>query len=164
MDVFGILLGLAAWLCSLVAGLLLAFAIVVMPGIRSLDDQQFLRTFQVIDRIIQNNQPMFLLIWVGSAIATIGCGVFGVFRLQGLELLLLIVAVVAYILGVQVATIRVHLPLNNGLQALAIEKLNAAELLEARRAFEPRWNRSNSIRTTIACAVSGLLILLAAAH
>ena len=60
MGVFQIAIILAAFLCSLVAGFLFAFAIVTMPGIRSLNDQEFLRAFQVMDRVIQNKQPLFI--------------------------------------------------------------------------------------------------------
>ena len=56
MGVVQIALILAAFLCSLVAGFLFAFAIVIMPGIGSLNDREFLRAFQVMDRVIQNNQ------------------------------------------------------------------------------------------------------------
>ena len=64
MGIFQIVLILAAFLCSLVAGFVFAFAFVVMPGIRSLNDREFIRAFQVMDRIIQNNQPV--LCWSGS--------------------------------------------------------------------------------------------------
>ena len=48
-----IALALATFLCSLVAGFLFAFAVVVMPGIRNLGDREFLRAFQEIDGVIQ---------------------------------------------------------------------------------------------------------------
>ena len=38
MTLFQTLLMTATFLCSLVAGFLFAFAVVIMPGIRSLDD------------------------------------------------------------------------------------------------------------------------------
>jgi uncharacterized membrane protein len=53
MDLLQIALTLATLLCSLVAGFVLAFAIVVMPGIRNLDDHDFLQAFKAIDRVIQ---------------------------------------------------------------------------------------------------------------
>lgn len=62
MDLLQIALTLATLLCSLVAGFVLAFAIVVMPGIRNLDDHDFLQAFKAIDRVIQNNQPIFSLV------------------------------------------------------------------------------------------------------
>jgi uncharacterized membrane protein len=65
MTPFQALLLLAAFLCSLVAGLLFTFAIVVMPGIAKLNDRDFVRTFQAIDGVIQNNQPAFLIRMAG---------------------------------------------------------------------------------------------------
>ena len=58
-------LSIATLFCSLVAGFLFAFVLVVMPGIQRLNDREFIRAFQVIDSIIQNNQPIFVLVWVG---------------------------------------------------------------------------------------------------
>ena len=77
MTLFQALLMLATFLCSLVAGFLFAFAVVIMPGIRSLHHGGFIRGFQVIDRVIQNNQPLFMFVWVGSALSLIAAAVFG---------------------------------------------------------------------------------------
>lgn len=52
MRAFSALLALATRLCSLVAGFLFAFALVVMPGLESLGDRPFVRAFQVVDRVI----------------------------------------------------------------------------------------------------------------
>ena len=42
-----------------------------MPGFSKLDDKEFLRAFQVTDGVIQNNQPLFMLTWVGSIISVL---------------------------------------------------------------------------------------------
>jgi len=160
MDIFQTALILSAFLCSLVAGFLFAYAIVVMPGIKNLNDREFIRAFQVTDRIIQNNHPVFMLVWVGSAIAIIVSALFGIGRLQGVDLFLLALAALAYILGVQVSTIAIHLPLNNKLQTLDVDAMNETDIKAARNEFEQRWNTSNLIRTAIASCVSVLLILL----
>ncbi len=76
-GIFQIALILATFLCSLVAGFLLAFALVVMPGINSLNDREFVRAFQVMDRVIQNHQPIFVLVWVGSVVALVSSAVLG---------------------------------------------------------------------------------------
>ena len=60
MDAFQALLGLATLLCSLVAGLVFAFAAVAMPGIGQLEDRPFLQAFQAIDRVIQNKNATAL--------------------------------------------------------------------------------------------------------
>ena len=161
MSVFELSLMLSILLCSLVAGFLFAYAIVIMPGFKHLDDKQFIQSFQVTDRIIQNNHPVFLLVWIGSAVALIVCAIYGLSELQGINLYLLIIATLAYIIGVQALTITVHLPLNNRLQKLDVASMQEAELNSERIHFESRWNRANAIRTVIACLVTALLIILA---
>lgn len=160
MNIFQTALIISAFLCSLVAGFLFAYAIVVMPGLKNLNDREFIRTFQVTDRIIQNNQPVFMLVWVGSAVAILVSALFGIGRLQGVDLFLLALAALAYILGVQVSTIAIHLPLNNKLQTLDVNAMNETDIKAARNNFELRWNTSNLIRTAIASCVSVLLIIL----
>jgi len=158
---FDLSLVLSALLCALVAGFLFAYAIVVMPGIKTLDDKGFIKAFQVTDGVIQNNQPLFLFVWIGSAVVLLVCFVTGFSSLEGLDFWLLSVATIAYLLGVQVSTIVIHLPLNNRLQRYDVEAMNDDELRQVRLGFEPRWNRSNQIRTVIASCVSLLLIIVA---
>lgn len=160
MNIFQAALILSVFLCTLVAGFLFAYEIVVMPGIKKLNDREFIRAFQVTDRIIQNNQPIFMFVWIGSAIAIIVLTLYGIRILQGVDLFLLVLAALAYLLGVQVSTIAIHLPLNNKLQTLNVDRMNETDLKKARNGFEPRWNKSNLIRTSIASCVSVLLIVL----
>lgn len=151
---------LATFLCSLVAGFLLAFTLVVMPGIKNLTDREFIRSFQVMDRIIQNNQPMFMLIWVGSIVALVTATILGFGQLAGMERLLLIFAFLTYLLGVQLPTGLINIPLNNRLQTLDVDKMAEAAQKVARKDFEPRWNRWSSIRTSFASVSAALLIAL----
>jgi uncharacterized membrane protein len=163
MPIEGILhiaLILATFLCSLVAGFLIAYAVVVMPGIRSLDDREFIRAFQVMDRVIQNNQPVFVLVWVGSVVAVLAVAVVGIGQLDGTGRLLMILAVLAHILGVQLLTGAINVPLNNRLQALDVDAMSETAQNAARKEFEPRWNRWNTIRTVFASLVSILLTVL----
>lgn len=76
-PLFALLLILATLLCALVAGLLFAFAVVTMPGIRRLNDREFIRAFQVMDDVIQRNQPIFMLVWLGSAVLMLIATVWG---------------------------------------------------------------------------------------
>ncbi len=159
MEVFEIALILATFLCSLVAGLLFAFAIVVMPGIRRLNDREFIRAFQMMDRVIQNNQPIFMLVWLGSVVALVTSVVLGIGPLDGAGLLLMVFAALAYLLGVQLPTVTINIPLNNKLQTLDVDDMNETTQNAARKDFEPRWNRWNSIRAAFASLVSALLII-----
>lgn len=160
MDTFPIGLVSATLLCSLVAGFVFAFACVAMPGIGSLGDREFLHSFQVMDRMIQNNQPLFVLVWAGSAVTLVISAAIGFGRLAGIDRALLLVAVVVYILGVQLPTLTINVPLNNQLQTLDLETMDDAALAQARIDFEPRWNRWNQIRTVLATLTSALLIVL----
>lgn len=160
MDLFQTTLILSVFLCSLVAGFLFAYAIVIMPGIKNLNDKEFIRAFQVTDRVIQNNHPIFMLVWVGSVIALIISAFYGIGQLQGIDFFLLASAVLSYVLGVQIPTITINLPLNNKLQTLNVDAMSETDIKVSRNEFELRWNTSNLIRTTISSCVSVLLIIL----
>jgi uncharacterized membrane protein len=136
MEIQQAVLVAATFLSSLTAGLVFTFAVVVMPGIRSLPDRDYLRAFQVMDRVIQENDPLFLLVWVGSALAVV--------------------------VGVQLPTFAINVPLNNRLQALDLDVLDQAALGAAREAFEARWNRWNSIRTVLASLTALMLLIVLA--
>jgi len=160
MGILQIALILATFLCSLVAGFVFAFAVVVMPGIRNLNDREFIRTFQVIDRVIQNKQPIFMLVWVGSVVALVTSAVLSIGQLDRAERLLIVFAALAYLFGVQLPTFTINVPLNNKLQTLDVDAMNETTQKAARKSFEPRWILWNSIRTAFASLASALLIVL----
>ena len=151
---------LSALLCSLVAGLVLTFAIVVMPGIKALGDLDFLKSFKAMDRVIQNNQPIFMFVWLGSAVVLLASTVLGIWRLEGLDRILLVVACAIYIFGVHVPTITINIPLNNHLQSQDLDTMPESELLATKEKFESRWLRWNTIRTVIATLTTVLLLVL----
>ena len=112
LDIFSITLMLSILLCSLVAGLMFGFAVVVMPGIAKLPDRDYLISFKQIDEIIQNNQPAFMLVWVGSIVSIIVASILGVQNLVTSQTNLLWLALGFYLLGVQLPTARFNIPLN----------------------------------------------------
>jgi len=147
---FHAVLLLSTLLCSLVAGFLFAFAVVVMPGIAKLDDREYLRAFQTMDGVVQDNQPLFLLVWVGSVVAVLGAAVLGFRQLAGMDRMVMMIAAALYVFGVQLPTIAIHIPLNNAVQRDAV----------SRGDFEPQWVRWNVLRTLCAIFVSALLLVL----
>ena len=157
---FQIILLLATLLCSLVAVFLFAFASVVMPGIKTLNDREFIRAFQVIDGVIQNNQPIFVATWVGSIVALLVAAGLGIGQLDGMQRMLLLVTPLLYILGVQLPTFTINVPLNNKLQMLQIDAMEGTALRTARLHFEPRWNQWNVSRTLLASLTSILLMVI----
>lgn len=159
-TIFAVTLILSTLLCTLVAGFLFAFAVVIMPGIRHMKDREFVRGFQVIDGVIQDNQPVFVLVWVGSVLTLLTSAALGFGQLVGGELVIMILATLLYFIGVQLPTIVVNVPLNNALQAVDVDVVDEAALKTARERFEPRWNQWNSARTVVATLASALLLLL----
>ncbi len=154
MEILNISLFFSTLLCSLVTGFILTYAIVVMPGLSKLDDKEFIKAFQVTDGIIQNNQPIFILIWVGSIISVVSTIIMSIFTLGLLEAWKIIFVSLVYLIGVQAITIIIHLPLNKRIQNIDINSTNLQSLNEERKNFETKWNYFNNIRTVIAFLVT----------
>ena len=154
MEILNISLFFSTLLCSLVTGFILTYAIVVMPGLSKLDDKEFIKAFQVTDGIIQNNQPIFILIWVGSIISVVSTIIISIFTLGILEGWKIIFVSLVYLIGVQAITIIIHLPLNKRIQNIDINSTNLQSLNEERKNFETKWNYFNNIRTVIAFLVT----------
>ena len=149
MEILNISLFFSTLLCSLVTGFILTYAIVVMPGLSKLDDKEFIKAFQVTDGIIQNNQPIFILIWVGSIISVVSTIIMSIFTLGLLEAWKIIFVSLVYLIGVQAITIIIHLPLNKRIQNIDINSTNLQSLNEERKNFETKWNYFNNIRTCL---------------
>ena len=161
LDIFTISLLISILLCSLVAGLLFGFAVVVMPGIAKLSDREFLMSFKNMDGIIQNNQPVFMFIWLGSVVAIMATTILGFLNLVTSQNNLLWLASAFYLIGVQLTTARINIPLNNELQNMNLFTLEESELAMFRLKFDTQWNRWNRFRSFNAIiSVSIMLYLL----
>jgi uncharacterized membrane protein len=131
-----------------------------MPGFSKLNDKDFIRAFQVTDNIIQNNQPLFMLIWIGSILSVISTIVFSIFNINADYSIFIIVTGFFYLIGVQGLTISIHIPLNNNIQKIDVDKEGELKLNEVRKEFEIKWNYYNRIRTVVAFTVTTLLMLI----
>ena len=130
-----------------------------MPGLSKLSDKEFLKAFQVTDEVIQNKQPIFMVIWVGSIVSVLSLILISIAYVGLLETWLIVLVALIYLLGVQGITILIHLPLNKQIQKLNLEKLKDENLKNERLNFETKWNFFNNIRTTIAFFVSLTLLI-----
>ena len=160
MSFLDISLFLSVLFCALATGFILTYAIVVMPGLSKLDDKEFIKAFQVTDGIIQNNQPIFILIWVGSIISVLRTIIVSILSLGILEAWLIILTSLIYLLGVQGITISIHLPLNKHIQNIDIDINDSQTLSGERKNFETKWNFFNNIRTGIALFVILIFLLI----
>lgn len=161
MTAFEVVLLLATLLCGMVAGLVLGFAVVVMPGIATLGDREFLRAFQVIDGVIQRGQALFGIVWLGSAAAALLALVLGFGQLPEWDRVVLALAALGYLLGVQLPTAAINIPLNNQIQELDVASLDDPACQRARMGFEARWNRWNSVRAAVATVVTAAFLTIA---
>ena len=159
-SLFAGFLLIATLFCSLVTGVLFTYAVVVMPGLSKLGDGEFIRAFQVTDGIIQNNQPLFMLTWMGSIISVLGAILSSLVSVGLSEAWLIVVVGAVYLLGVQGITISIHLPLNRRIQRLKTHEMDEKSLNNQRVLFENRWNHYNNIRTAIAFFVSLALLFV----
>ena len=150
MDILDISLFFSILLSALVTGFILTYAIVIMPGLSNLDDKEFIKAFQVTDGIIQNNQPIFILIWIGSIVSVLSTIITSILCLGILDAWLIIFVSVVYLLLVQGITILIHLPLNKSIQNIDINSSNSETLSKMRKRFETKWNYFNNVRTVVA--------------
>ena len=160
MDLLDISLIFSITLCSLVSGFIFTYAIIVMPGLSNLNDKEFIRAFQVTDAVIQNNQPIFMLTWIGSIVSLLSTILTSIISFGLSETWLVVLLSVFYLLGVHGITIAIHIPLNNQIQKVLIEDLNDEAIKDERVKFERKWNYFNNIRTSISILVSLLLLIL----
>ena len=155
LDLFDVSLIFSALSCGLVTGFILTYAIIVMPGLSKLADKNFLRAFQVTDEIIRNNQPLFMLIWVGSIISVTSTIVTSIVYLGSSHAWFTLLVCFTYIVGIQGVTIFIHIPLNNHVHKLEVDKLDDQTANQERSVFGGKWNKFNYIRSSI-----GLLVCL----
>ena len=160
MDFLDISLIFSILSCTLVTGFIFTYAVVVMPGLSKLNDKEFIRAFQVTDGVIQNNQPLFILTWMGSIISVLGAILSSLVSVGLSEAWLIIFVGAVYLLGVQGITIAIHLPLNRRIQRLKTHEMDEKLLNAQRTLFENRWNHYNNIRTAIAFFVSLALLFV----
>lgn len=149
----------AAFLVTTVFAMLLVFAIVVMPGIAKLPDGDYLRAFQVIDGIVQANQPVFVSVWIGSVIALIVATALGWNELNSERRMGLLIAMLAY-LATQFTTFGINVPMNNRVKELEIHYLDTTTKQAERARFEGPWVFWNWLRTLIMLPVALYLTYL----
>ena len=160
MDFLDISLIFSILSCSLVTGFIFTYAIVVLPGFSKLGDKEYIRVFQVTDGVIQNNQPLFMLTWIGSIISVLGAILASILSPDLGKTWFIVLIGVVYLLGVQGITITIHLPMNNHIKDLNLDELDNQTLSKERLKLETKWNYFNNIRTGVGFFVSLSLLLV----
>ena len=160
MDFLDISLIFSILSCSLVTGFIFTYAIVVLPGFSKLGDKEYIRAFQVTDEVIQNNQPLFMLTWIGSIISVLGAILASILSPELAKTWFVVLIGAVYLIGVQGITITIHLPMNNHIKDLNLDELDDQTLSKERLKLETKWNYFNNIRTGVGFFVSLSLLLI----
>lgn len=166
MDILILVLVISIVAMGLVAGFFFTFSVILMPGLHKLVDKAYIESFRAVDSVLQSNtpavatRPIFGIVFIGGILSLLSSLALGMIYAPEVGKLLLIGAVMSYILGVLLPTVRIHIPLNDRLQRLQISQMSVSELALERSNFETRWVKWNTIRT-IAAIVSFILLVFA---
>ncbi len=146
----------AVALTGLSAGLFYAWSVSVIPGTRKIMDPTYMEAMQSINRAILN--PAFFLIFFGSLIL-LATNTIQQYQ-NGLTFWLMLAATLTYLIGTFGVTAFGNVPLNDTLDALNLNNLNAEQISQFRQNYEVKWNQLHTIRTVFA-VLSFLLSLIA---
>ncbi|WP_415976853.1 DUF1772 domain-containing protein [Rhodococcus sp. 077-4] len=139
--------------CGLVAGVLLAFSLSVLPGLASLPVSDAIAAMQRFNAAILN--PLFLVLFVGTAVLSTLAAVLSASTSRGAPALV-VAGAVLYVLGCFAITGVLNVPLND---ALAAVDPGSTAAVEAWQNFTEKWTRCNNIRVVAATAACTVLIL-----
>ncbi|MCS4304002.1 DUF1772 domain-containing protein [Chryseobacterium sp. BIGb0232] len=151
-----VLLIFTAVLMALIAGLFYAYSCSVVLGLGKLSDVEYLKAMQSINREILN--PVFFLSFMGTAILL----PVSTFFLRGEQpvFIFLLLATLAYLIGVFGVTVVGNVPMNDQLDQFDISGSTVEAIKQMRENFEARWNFLNNVRTVFS-VVSIVLVVCA---
>ncbi|MDV6262395.1 anthrone oxygenase family protein [Rhodococcoides yunnanense] len=139
--------------CGLVAGVMLAFSISVLPGLASLPVTDAVAAMQRFNAAILN--PLFLTLFLGTAVS---CALATILTFStGHDSPVLVLAgAVLYVVGCFAVTMALNVPLNDALAGVDPGSPAGAQMWHN---FTDRWTVWNNVRTVAATAACAVLIL-----
>jgi uncharacterized membrane protein len=155
IDTKTVTLLLATLFTGLLAGIFFTWANAVTPGIGKLDDINYLRAFQNMNRTIQN--PLFFLVFFGSMLFSFIAAY--CYKSNNAVFWVVIAAALLYFIGVFLVTILGNIPLNEMLDKTNLTSITLQEAAILRDKFEAKWNTLHLIRTVISLLSFLLLII-----
>jgi uncharacterized membrane protein len=127
-------------LLAAVFGVFFTYSNSVVPGLDKADPEKAVEAMRKMNVAIIN--PRFLATFIGPVVTSAVTG----FLLLGLDedtsAYLFLAAAVIYLVGCQVITGRINIPLNN-----ALENSTSTDWQQRWADFSPRWRRWNTVRT-----------------
>ena len=142
---------------ALSAGLLYAWTISIIPGLKNIPSKSYLEAMQSINKAILN--PGFFIIFFGSLILMILSIYFQHKVKVNLAFWLITGGAISYLIGVIGVTIFGNVPMNEALDLVNINTLSGEELENIRLSYESKWNQLNTVRTIFAVLAFMVLLL-----
>ena len=144
---------LSALGCGLIGGVFFAFSAFVMKALDRLPPPQGIAAMQSINVAVIN--PLFLLPFLGTAVACAVLAVSSVLRWQRPGATSLFLGSVLYLAGTVLVTMVCNVPRNEALAAVGPASAEAA----VRWRYVAGWTAWNHVRTAAALAASALLTI-----
>ena len=144
----------AALGCGLMSGLFFIFSNTVMSALAQLPPSQGIAAMQAINRIILN--PLFFVAFLGTAATCMTEVISLAWRWQQPGTLYLLIGSLLYLGGVMVVTIIFNVPMNESLDAMEPESVEASNLWVK---YLVDWTAWNHVRTVTALLGTASFIL-----
>ena len=151
-----IVLILSVLFTGLTAGLCFTWSNAITPGIGRLDDLDFLKSFQAMNRVIIN--PSFIIVFF-SPVVLLSLNAFLHRSANSTTFWSFTLAAALFFMGIGWVTVFRNVPLNNILENSVLESLSTIELSELRTRFEKPWNRWHIQRTVASFTAFALLVI-----
>jgi uncharacterized membrane protein len=135
----------AALGCGLIGGIFFAFSNFIMKALAQMPDDQGMRAMQGINVTVLN--PLFLTIFLGTAVASVFLGLAAIFHWQRPGSILLLTGGVLYFVGNFVVTTAFNVPRNEALSGL---EASDPRTVETWRTYVVEWSMWNHVRTITA--------------
>lgn len=137
---------LAVLMTGLSSGFFYTYDMPVLPGLKLLDDTEYVSVFQSLNRAIRNEG--FGLIYFGTLLVVV-MGVVAHLKTKGPVRWLVLLGFISYLSLMSVTAI-FNVQLNRNLESISIVTL--ADAAKARLEFEEPWNYYNRLRAVAACS------------
>ena len=145
-------------LCGgLIAGLLFGYSCSVNIGVKSLENNEYIKAMQSINGAIQN--PYFLIVFMCLLLLLPVASFLQYKEIANASFYFILTATVIYFVGVFGVTMVCNVPLNELLAKFDILTATTNEIAAMRQSFEKSWNTYHSIRTIASMVSFGLTIL-----
>lgn len=151
-DLAGILSIVAAIAAAVLAGVYLAFSVMVMPALRGRPAREAVAVMQAINRYAV--RPPFMIVFFGAPLLAVA--VIVVELMSGGPNPLRVVGAAVSIAGF-IVTVAANVPINNAVEQLGLQPSKAS--LEQWPSLAARWTSANTLRGAL-CALAAVLLLV----